>query len=167
MSKLLILLNLLSLGVCAQIDHTMQLEEGASSPPASIELMAWVQGAWLGEGLGGLCEEVWSSAKGRSMLGTFRMIKNNKLMFSEFMEIAEIDGSLLLRLKHFGNDFVGWEEKDKYVEFKLVKVTDDTIYFDGLTYKKTGENSMEVYVVIDSGETTQEAKFIYTREDRK
>jgi hypothetical protein len=105
--------------------------------------MSWLQGEWSGQGLGGECEEVWSSARGGSMLGTFRLIQDDKLVFSEFMEIAEIDGSIVLRLKHFGSDFIGWEVKDKHVEFKLVKVTDDTFYFDGLTYKKKDDNTMK------------------------
>lgn len=161
--KILILLNLIPLGLLAQTANTIQLEPDASSPPATLESVSWLRGEWVGEGLGGLCEEVWSSARGGSMLGTFRVIKENKLVFSEFMEFAKVDRSILLRLKHFSNDFKGWEEKEKYIEFKLVKIDGDNIFFDGLTYRKTGENTMVVYVVIDSGGISQEAEFSYTR----
>ncbi len=161
--KQIALLNFFSLGLLGQFDNTLQLETGAGSPPASLESMAWVQGEWVGEGLGGLCEEVWSSARGGSMLGIFRLIKDEKLLFSEYMELVAVDGTISLRLKHFGNDFVGWEEKDRHVAFKLVKIDGDNIYFDGLTYRKTGENTMEVYVVLSSGDSSREAKFSYTR----
>jgi hypothetical protein len=161
--KHLVWVNLLTLSLYGQFDNTMQLEPGTSSPAASLSTMSWIQGAWIGKGLGGACEEVWSSPRGGSMLGTFRLMQENKLVFSEFMEIVEAGGSLLLRLKHFGSDFVGWEEKDKHVEFKLVKVTEDACYFDGLTYKKTGQHSMEVYVMVGSEDAPEEAKFSYTR----
>lgn len=161
--KKLLIINLLSLSISAQDLNTVQLEPGARSPAATLEAISWLRGEWTGTGLGGFCEEVWTSARGGSMLGTFRVIKEDKPVFSEFMEIVEADGSILLRLKHFGNDFTGWEEKDKYVEFKLVKIEGDSIYFDGLTYRKTGENSMIVYVVLSSGGTSQEAKFSYTK----
>ena len=161
--KQLILLNLVSLGLFGQFDNTMQLEPGASGPSATLESVSWLRGEWAGEGLGGYCEEVWTSAQGGSMLGTFRVIKEDKMMFSEFMEIAAVDASILLRLKHFGNDFTGWEEKDRYVEFKLVKIDGNTIYFNGLTYRRTGTRTMEVYVVLNSGNTSKEAKFSYKR----
>ncbi len=161
--KHLIWVNLLTLSLYGQFDHTIRLEPGAASPIASLDALSWMQGEWVGKGLGGDCEEVWSSPRSGSMLGTFRFMQENKLVFSEFMEILETDGSLLLRLKHFGSDFVGWEEKDKHVEFKLVKVTDDAFYFDGLTYKKIGENDLEVYVIVGSDDNPNEAKFSYSR----
>ena len=135
------------------------------SPQASLEAISWLQGAWVGEGLGGYCDEVWTTPKAGSMLGTFRLIMDGELLFSEFMEIKEEGSSILLRLKHFGRDFTGWEEKDKHVEFKLVKLTEDAVYFDGLTYKRIDESTMEVYVVIDTKQGSTEEKFSYQRED--
>ena len=160
--KYFILLNLLSLSVMAQ-PNTLRLEDGVSSPTASLDAARWITGSWVGEGLGGYCEEVWSPIKAGSMFGVFRMIKKDELVFSEFIEIVESDGSILLRLKHYGKDFVGWEEKDESVVFKLVQVTDDALYFDGLTYRKVGNNEMEVYVIINSGSEAKEEKFTYRK----
>ncbi|GJM29687.1 MAG: hypothetical protein DHS20C17_23220 [Cyclobacteriaceae bacterium] len=160
--KISVLLNLIVLSAFGQ-PNTMLLEQGAESPAATLEVASWITGAWEGEGLGGYCEEIWSPAKGGSMFGTFRVIKNHQLQFSEYMELTESDGSILLRLKHFGKDFTGWEEKDKYVEFKLVKISEGTLYFDGLTYRKTNENEMEVIVLIGSGTDSKEEKFTYRK----
>jgi hypothetical protein len=143
----------------------MQLAPDQQSPRASIESISWLPGAWIGEGLGGYCDEVWSIPKAGSMFGTFRLIQDDKLLFSEFMEITESDGTILLRLKHFGSDFIGWETKDKHVTFQLVKITEDAAYFEGLTYKRTGENAMEVYVVIDGEHGSSEERFSYQRAD--
>lgn len=152
----------MSLSVLAQ-PNTLRLEAGESSPMASLESAKWITGSWTGEGLGGYCEEVWSPIKAASMFGVFRKFKENELVFSEFMEIVESDGSILLRLKHFGKDFVGWEEKDESVVFKLVQATDDALYFDGLTYRKIGDHEMEVYVIITSGSKSREEKFTYRK----
>jgi hypothetical protein len=160
----LFLLNLLTLSLFGQTENTLKLAPGVDSPAASLEAASWLTGGWEGEGLGGICEEIWSPAKAGTMLGMFRIIKDGKQAFSEFMEIKEQDGSILLRLKHFGNDFEGWEEKDKHITFKLVKETRDALYFDGLTYRKKGDLTMEVFVVFNSKEGVREEKFTYRRQ---
>ena len=157
------LLTLSMLCMQGQTENTLQLDNDGESPKASIQSLQWLHGEWFGEGLGGTCEEIWSSARAGSMVGTFRLIKDGKQLFSEYMEIVEQEGTILLRLKHFGSDFVGWEEKDQHVTFKLVKVTGDTHYFDGLTYRRLDENTMEVFVVISSDNGSREEKFTYHR----
>ena len=68
------------------------------------------------------------------MVGTFRMVKDGKLVFSEFFTLSKQAGKIAIRLKHFGGEFKGWEEKDKFVEFPLIKVEGKTAWFGGLTY---------------------------------
>jgi len=52
--KQLVLLNLISCSLFGQFTNTMQLEENAASPAATLEIMNWLRGEWVGEGLGGL-----------------------------------------------------------------------------------------------------------------
>ena len=42
-------------------------------------------------------------------------------------------------MKHFTAEFIGWEEKDKFVEFRLVAAAADELRFDGLTLRRTPE----------------------------
>jgi hypothetical protein len=56
------------------------------------------------------------------------------------MTFFEHEGSLVLRLKHFNPDLTGWEEKDKFVEFKFVAKKDGAMYFNGLTFMPDGPN---------------------------
>ena len=42
----------------ARTEHVLGLDEGAQSPPAALEDMAWFAGAWTGEGFGGAIEEL-------------------------------------------------------------------------------------------------------------
>jgi hypothetical protein len=54
--------------------NTMKLEPDAARPKAKIADLAWIQGRWVGEGLGGTVEEIWSPPIGDSMLGMFRLV---------------------------------------------------------------------------------------------
>lgn len=126
------------------------LAEGAASPPANIEDVAWLEGRWIGEGLGGCAEESLSPPVAREMMGKFRQLNaDGVLRFYEFYTIAERNGSLLWRIKHFSPDLEGWEDKDKATEFRLVAIEGKTAYFDGLTYARTGRNSLRAAVAIE------------------
>ena len=57
----------------------------------------------------------------------------------------------------------GWEEKEETVDFKLVKVTDDKVYFDGMTFESISDDEMNVYVIIDDEGEEQEMKFNYRK----
>ena len=99
-----------------------------------------------------LTEEIWSPPLGDSMMFVFRLINDNKVQFYEVGGIRQVNETLLMQLKHFHGDFKGWEEKDKTIDFKLVKIEDDKVYFEGLTFEKISDNEMNVYVVIDEKE---------------
>lgn len=135
------------------------LAEGAASPPAKIEDVAWLEGRWIGEGLGACAEESLSPPVAREIMGKFRQLNaDGTVRFYEFYTIAERNGSLLWRIKHFSPDLEGWEEKDKSTEFSLVAIEGKTAYFDGLTYARTGKNTLRAAVAIE-GKGTAEFNF--------
>ncbi len=137
------------------------LKEGAASPPATIEDVAWLEGRWIGEGLGGCAEENMSPPVAGEMMGMFRQMNaDGALRFYEFYTIAEHDNSLLWRIKHFSPNLEGWEEKDKSTEFKLVAIEGQTAHFNGLTYALTGKDTLRAAVAIDGQET---ANFSFRR----
>ena len=86
------------------------------------------------------------------------------MVFYELGGIRQVEETLLLQLKHFGNDFKGWEEKDETVDFKLVKIENNKVYFDQFTFEKVSENEMNLYVVIEENGTSEEVKFNYKKE---
>lgn len=114
-------------------------QAGAASPPAKIADFAWLEGTWIGTGLGGQAEESYSAPLGNAIVGTFRFVKDGKPVFYELVTVVEEGGSVLIRLKHFHPNLVGWEEKDKSVEFKLVALDGQTAYFDGQTLRREGD----------------------------
>ncbi|MBD3298146.1 MAG: hypothetical protein GF341_05780 [candidate division Zixibacteria bacterium] len=145
-------------------EHTLRLNDGAQPAMATIDDIAWLAGSYRGDGLGGVVEEIWSEPRAGMMVGLFRATKNDTLMFTELMYISEEDSSLVLRLKHFNPDLTGWEEKNEVEEFHLVKMTDDAIYFDGLTIRTRDNGGMEAYVnARKSDGTLSEFGFVYDR----
>jgi len=144
--------------------NTLQLTENTTSPKATLEDVSWIQGHWKGEAFGGNTEEIWSPPLGESMMFVFKLVVDNKVVFYEIGGIRQVDETLLMQLKHFHGDFKGWEEKDETQDFKLVKIEENKVYFDGLTFEKISDNEINVYVVIEEKDgKQQEVKFNYTK----
>ena len=144
-------------------EHTYRLSDDAKTPPASVEDVAWLAGHWLGEGLGGISEEVWSPPRAGAMMGAFRLVRENKPVFYEMLTIMEENGSLVFRLKHFNADLTAWEEKEKTVDFPLVAVEENAVHFQGLSLHLEDEK-LKIYLALhqDDG-SIQEAVFSHER----
>lgn len=143
--------------------NTRFYDEKIGSPSATLVDISWIQGHWRGPAFGGISDEIWSPPLGKSMMCAYRMIKDDMVQFYEIETITEENGSLILRLKHFNDDLKGWEEKDETVDFRLVKVTENKVFFDGYTYEKVSDDEINAYVVIDHGGEKIEVKFSYKR----
>lgn len=148
----------------ARADETRSLAPGGVSPNASIADAAWVAGRWVGEGFGAAVEEVISPAAGNAMIGHFRTVGKEGPAFYEIVMIREERGSLVYRVKHFHPDLKGWEDKDKTIDFPLVAVEREALYFDGLTIKRTGPDQVTHWVRVKGQDgKTEEAKLVYRR----
>lgn len=156
------LLLVVSFSSLAQREHTLVLGAGIS-PPATLNDMAWIAGHWRGEAFGGQTEEIWSPPLGGSMMCVFRLITDNQVSFYEIVTLAEEKNSLIIRLKHFHRDLKGWEEKDKTVDFPLVKMGENRAYFDGMTFEQVGADQLNVYVMIGNAGEEKEVLFRYFR----
>lgn len=163
MQKLLLfLLFLVTIALPAQtVSNTLELKEEDDSPSATLDDINWIEGHWRGEAFGGIAEEIWSPPLGESMMGSFKLVQDDKIKFYEIMTIAEVNQTLVMRLKHFDSELKGWEEKDETVNFRLVRVTPDKVFFDGLTFEKISEKQINVYVILESQGERSEGKFEY------
>lgn len=163
--SILYLLLLLCFDVEAanKFQNLLFLEDKQQSPTADLSVVKWLSGHWRGQAFGGLIEEVWSPAVGGSMMGAFKLVVENKVQFYEIETISEENGTLVFRLKHFHRDLKGWEEKDKTIDFKLVKVTKNRVYFNGMTLERISDKEINIYVAIEDNGSTTEEKFTYTR----
>ncbi|UBZ12317.1 DUF6265 family protein [Flagellimonas marinaquae] len=143
--------------------ETLQLSEGESSPKANLEDVSWIEGHWTGEAFGGIAEEIWSAPLGNSMMFVFRLVNDDKVSFYESGHIQQLDDSIILQLKHFDGNMRGWEEKDQTIDFKLVKLEPNKVYFEGLTMEKISEDQINVWVLIEENGNTGEVLFAYNR----
>jgi len=133
------------------------------SPKSTINDFSWIAGYWKGEAMGGVIEEVWTAPLAGSMTGSFKLAEGNSVIFYELETLTEEEGTVILRLKHFGADLKGWEKKDDTVDFKLVKYTENKAYFDGLTFELVNPNELNIYVVIEEENSAEEFKFSYRK----
>lgn len=164
MSKSSLAILLVLLANLAQGQHTLSLKDQQSSPKATLNDIAWLAGHWQGEAFGGITEEIWAPPLGGSMMGAFKLVSDGDVNFYEIMTIREINGTILLQLKHFHSDLKGWETQNETVDFPLVKVAPGKIYFDDFTIERIDENNLHIYVVIESKEGEKsETLFSYTR----
>jgi hypothetical protein len=148
----------------AMTANTLRLSPEQKSPAATIADMEWYAGRWTGTGLGGSNEEVWSPPRAGTMMGMYRMIKDGKPVLYELLLITEENGSLAIKLKHFHADLRGWEERDASVRFPLVAKRDGRIYFDGMTFERSGADKVKVYLAIEQKDgKVHEETFEYSR----
>ena len=144
-------------------ENTVAYDSLVGSPKATINDFSWIEGYWKGEAMGGIIEEVWTAPLAGAMMGSFKMAEGNTVVFYELETLTEENGTVILRLKHFGADLKGWEKKDDTVDFKLVKFSKDKAYFDGLTFELVSPNELNIYVVIEEENSAEEFKFSYQK----
>jgi hypothetical protein len=136
--------------LCAVLLLVAPLVATAQEAIMSIDLnkLSWLVGNWQGEAFGGICEESWTAASGGTMSGTFKLIHSDKATTYELMIIGSDSTGSWLRLKHFNPDFSGWEEKDAYVTFPFLSQSEQSLEFDGLTYRLRDDGMLEINVVL-------------------
>jgi len=146
-------------------EHTFQLSVGESRPSATLDDASWLVGNWKGTAFGKQFEEIWSAPSKGSMVGLFKLFDDDGVDFYEIMLITVEDNSLSLKVKHFSAEFVAWEEKPDFVNFKLVKKDENALHFAGLSFYKRDPDSIDAYIVIRKGEEISEHELKYVRAD--
>ena len=74
-------------------------------------------------------EEIWHEPVLGEMMGCFRWVKEGKVWLYEFCQLAQREGGIVLRIRHFGEGFVAWEDKETPKTFDLVQVTAEQAIF--------------------------------------
>jgi hypothetical protein len=135
-----------------------------SADGVRLEQLAWLNGCWKGTGLGGEVQECWVSSPDGIFTSVFQMVKDGKQQFSEIVSIAEFDGTLGMRVKHFDPSLSQWES-DKLVgeTFPFVEMGENFIQFDGLRYELI-DGALHVTLEMQRGDEIHQVKFVYTRD---
>lgn len=146
-------------------EHTYRLDAETAPSAGTLEDASWLIGSWSGPAFGAMAEEVWNPPSAGSMVGMFKVYKDDTVIFYELLILVEEEGSLSLKVKHFNADFTAWEAKEDYVNFRLVSIEEDALHFTGLSFYRITDDELHVYIALtDDGETT-EHKLIYIRTD--
>ena len=74
-----------------------------------------------------------------TMVGSFRLMKDGQVAFYELMVLTREAEGIVLKVKHFTPEFVGWEEKEDAVDFVLEDVEPHHARFKGLTMDRDGD----------------------------
>lgn len=131
----------------------------APSPPARIADVAWMQGYWAGEGMGGTIEDVWMPPRNGVLLGAFRLVKSDGSRgFYELMAVEEHEASLRFVVKHFHPDWIGWEDKDKYLALRLTEIGPGKAIFGGIGFERGDADTLLVTVVIRKKDGTRDTQ---------
>ncbi len=146
-----------------QTEHTYKLDDVDSRTPASLEDVSWLVGSWSGDAFGNTFEEVWNPPSAGSMVGMWKLIEEDQVVFYELMLLVEEEGSLSLKVKHFNDDLTAWENKEDYVRFRLVKIGDDAVHFSGLSFHRINEDEIHAFIALHHEGEVREEKLVYRR----
>ena len=148
-----------------QTEHVYKLDDPDSRPPATLQDVSWLVGSWTGDAFGSRFEEVWNAPSAGSMVGMWKLMKDDQVVFYELMLIVEEEGSLSLKVKHFADDFTAWEVKEDFVRFRLVAFDENAVHFSGLSFHRISDDEIHGYIVLHSKGEVREEKLIYHRAD--
>ena len=81
--------------------HMIPLLAFSQKTDPALQPLAFLSGRWTSDSAEGQEEEYWSQATGRSMVGTFRVLKDGDAVFYEFWVIEVEDGRAIFKMKHF------------------------------------------------------------------
>jgi hypothetical protein len=142
--------------------QTLMMVLLVSSPSPTVEDLSWLAGHWRGEGLGGSCEEIWSEPLAGTMVGTFRLVEDGETRFYEMLVLAREETGLVMKVKHFAPDLVGWEEKEDFLRFELERVEPNRAHFEGLSMEREGDR-LEIRVIRYKGGEVREESIVLQR----
>jgi hypothetical protein len=71
---------------------------GGAQEKSTVKDLAWLAGRWEGPSSGGVFEEHWMAPVGGVMLGMGRMVRGEKMVFSEFIRIVETKDGIEYRV---------------------------------------------------------------------
>jgi hypothetical protein len=140
-----------------------------------IEDLAWMEGAWKGSVGADDVEETWSAPKNGSMIGMFRWFRDGKVRILEMIIIAEMDGGLTMKLKHFNSKLHSVEEPSETTDFILQSAEKDHAIWNQVTrdgsrqrlvYNREGTMMTARFERPDGGAPAVENPFVYSLSGR-
>ncbi len=144
-------------------EHTYSLAPDETRPGATLDDASWLVGSWTGTAFGQSFEAAWSPPSAGSMIGLFKLYGDDGVSFYELLQLSVEEGTLSLKVKHFNADFTAWEDKEEFVNFRLVKKEQNALHFGGLSFYRRGDDAIDGYIVMRNGDEVTEHHLKYGR----
>jgi Domain of unknown function (DUF6265) len=87
----------------------------AAEPRSGLANFAWLEGRWLGAWGPRVAEQCWTAPKAGMMLGTFRLVEDEKTLVLELFTLVEKPDGINFYFRHFTPALVPWEKADATV----------------------------------------------------
>lgn len=114
-------LSILSVALIGAVAvHAIAQEHKAPSPAAaSIDDFAWLTGTWeglldVGDGMA-LAEVQYLVPRAGTILGSFRLTKDEAVLVMEMLAMVEVEGGIEMRMRHFSKSLDPWEDGDPLI----------------------------------------------------
>ncbi len=96
--------------------------------PAALADLAFLEGAWRSGDGDFVFEEIWSGAEGGVMTAMARGVSGGNLQVLEYIVVAEEPDGVVMRFKHYNDDFTTWEA-DAPISLSLEAVAENDVTF--------------------------------------
>jgi hypothetical protein len=82
------------------------------APKVTIADFAWLEGRWQGTWGPRVAEQSWTAPKAGMILGTFRLVEDEKTLVIELFTLVEKPEGIYFYIRHFTPALVPWESSD-------------------------------------------------------
>lgn len=154
--------NLQRAGLLAAFLAMAFISNGQQTGNAALKSLAFLSGRWVSEKYAEVQEENWSPVTGNSIIGSFRIVHDDRPIFYEFWVVEVDENRPVLKLKHFNTDLAGWEDKNTSTKMPLTSHSEDDAVFaeaDGsvsLHYHRIGDRLTCTVHHVRSGKASDE-----------
>jgi hypothetical protein len=125
----------------------------ANAQSATLDVINFLDGRWLGTYNGGPIEAAWTAPAGGSIVGFIRMTKDNKPSLYELFAFEQGENGPIARVKHFKPGMIAWEEKEVSDQYFFIEASKGQALFekDDKTVRIIYERRSKKQLVIQKG----------------
>ena len=129
----------------------------ASPPPKpSLSDFSWLEGRWRGDWGPRVAEQAWLAPAAGTMLGTFRLVENEKVLVIELFTLVEKPDGIDFYFRHFTPELVPWEKADATL-LKLSSVDAKKVSFENPV---NGQPKRAILMRVDADTYTSRSEIV-------
>ena len=117
---------------------------------ANLKDLDFMAGKWTLKHEWGDMEENWSAPMGNCIMCSYRCVKNDSVLFYEFIVIEQTDSVPVMKLRHFSAGNIAWEDKNSPHDYPLIQMEQNKAVFERpdkktkMTYERISQKQFTV-----------------------